>query len=184
MPIQIVCLYILKTLQSCSLPFLLTFLLSYLEYCLTEITQLWSEDVDLHVFIHYHTTGHKSVCESVSDFSYQEAVIKKLQCYDGWTDIGIFVYFDTELTLEDCQECKPPDADDENVVAYYFEVRKINWLFIHVVDLQKMPKFSFFCVYSFLANQFVRAFHQQKHQDPHHSQQNHGSLLVILLQNL
>jgi len=31
-----------------------------------------------------------------------------LECYDGWTDVGIFVYFDDELTLENCQECKPP----------------------------------------------------------------------------
>ena len=46
---------------------------------------------------------------------------KDLECYNGWTDVGIFIYFD-ELTLEDCEECKPPDSDEENVIAYYFEL--------------------------------------------------------------
>ena len=49
---------------------------------------------------------------------------KDLECYAGWTDVGIFIYFDNEITLEDCQECNPPDADDENIIAYYFEVRE------------------------------------------------------------
>ena len=35
--------------------------------------------------------------------------------------MGIFIYFD-ELTLEDCEECKPPTSEDENVIAYYFEL--------------------------------------------------------------
>ena len=47
---------------------------------------------------------------------------KDLECYAGWTDIGIFIYFDTEITLDECQECQPPDADDENILAYYFEL--------------------------------------------------------------
>ena len=47
---------------------------------------------------------------------------KDLECYAGWTDIGIFIYFDNEITLEDCQECNPPSADEENIVAYYFEL--------------------------------------------------------------
>ena len=89
----------------------------------SEITQLWSEDVDLNVFIHYHSNKHDSVCEPISDFSYQSTMTKDLECYDGWTDVGIFVYIDNELTLEECQECRPPDADEENVIAYYFEVR-------------------------------------------------------------
>ena len=45
-----------------------------------------------------------------------------MECYDGWTDVGIFIYFDDELTLEECEECKQPDSDDTNVVAYYFEL--------------------------------------------------------------
>ena len=47
---------------------------------------------------------------------------KELECYDGWTDIGIFIYFDSELTIEECQECMPPDENDENIIAYYFEL--------------------------------------------------------------
>eukprot|EP00531_Pseudo-nitzschia_arenysensis_P014408 CAMPEP_0116128974 /NCGR_PEP_ID=MMETSP0329-20121206/7677_1 /TAXON_ID=697910 /ORGANISM="Pseudo-nitzschia arenysensis, Strain B593" /LENGTH=680 /DNA_ID=CAMNT_0003623211 /DNA_START=55 /DNA_END=2097 /DNA_ORIENTATION=+ len=87
-----------------------------------EITQLWSEDVDLNFFIHYHSDTHETVCESIPDFSYEQTMTKDLECYAGWTDVGIFIYFDDELTLEECQECNPPDADDENIVAYYFEL--------------------------------------------------------------
>ena len=55
------------------------------------------------------------------DFSYNQKMTKDLECYNGWTDVGIFIYFD-ELTLEDCQECMPPTSDDENIIAYYFEL--------------------------------------------------------------
>ena len=55
------------------------------------------------------------------DFSYNQKMTKDLECYNGWTDVGIFIYFD-ELTLEDCQECMPPTSEDENIIAYYFEL--------------------------------------------------------------
>ena len=80
-------------------------------------------------FIHYHSASHESVCEPIPDFSYEETVKKDLQCYDGWTDVGIFVYFDSELTLEECEECKSPEPDEEDVIAYYFEVRRRNGCF-------------------------------------------------------
>ena len=92
---------------------------------LSEISQLWSEDANLTFFIHYHSATHDSVCEAISDFSYEDTLIKDLECYDGWTDVGLFVYYDEELTLEECEECRPPDIDEENVVAYYFEVRMV-----------------------------------------------------------
>ena len=79
--------------------------------------------MNLTFFIHYHSGTHDSVCEAIPDFSYADTLIKDLECYDGWTDVGIFVYFDDELSLEECEECRPPDSDEENVVAYYFEVR-------------------------------------------------------------
>jgi len=49
-------------------------------------------------------------------------VVKDLECYNGWTDLGIFIYFDGELSLDDCKGCSTPDPDDENVVAYYLEL--------------------------------------------------------------
>jgi len=108
----------------------LTFCLSYhmFLYLLSEISQLWSEDANLNFFIHYHTSKNGSVCDAIPDFSYEDSLIKDLECYDGWTDVGIFVYFDDELTLEECEECRPPDSDEENVVAYYFEVKMVDTL--------------------------------------------------------
>lgn len=90
----------------------------------SEISQLWSEDVNLTFFIHYHSDTHESLCEAIPDFSYEDTITKDLVCYDGWTDVGIFIYFDDELSLEECEECRPPDSDEESVVAYYFEVSK------------------------------------------------------------
>ena len=56
---------------------------------------------------------------------------KDIECYNGWTDVGVFIYFDDEVILDECQECKPPSADAENVIAYYFEVRiKPCWLWL------------------------------------------------------
>jgi len=86
-----------------------------------EISQLWSENTNVSVFVHYHTEGHGSVCEGIPDFAYEDTIVKDLECYNGWTDVGVFIYFDDEMTLDECQECSPPDADDENVIAYYFE---------------------------------------------------------------
>jgi len=90
---------------------------------LSEITQLWSQETTPNFFIHYHSNTHDVVCEPISDFLYQDTMTKDLECYNGWTDVGIFIYFDDEVTLEECQECKPPAADVENAIAYYFEVR-------------------------------------------------------------
>jgi len=87
-----------------------------------EISQLWSVDANASVFLHYHTERHGSVCEGTRDLSYDDILVKNLECYEGWTDVGIFIYFDQELTLEECDECKPPDSDEENVIAYYIEV--------------------------------------------------------------
>jgi hypothetical protein len=87
-----------------------------------EISQLWSEDVNVSAFLHYHAVGHGSVCEGIPDFEYEDTIEKEMECYDGWTDVGLFIYLDEELTLDECEECKPPDEDDENIVAYYFEV--------------------------------------------------------------
>jgi hypothetical protein len=98
---------------------------SFVLICFSEISQLWSEDANLTFFIHYHSNAHESVCEAMPDFSYEDTLTKDLECYDGWTDVGLFVYFDNELTLEECEECRPPDSDDENVVVYYFEVREL-----------------------------------------------------------
>jgi len=87
-----------------------------------QISQLWSEDTNTSIFIQYHSQDHESVCEGIQDFSYEDTLTRDLECYDGWTDVGIFIYFDDELTLEECEECKQPDSDDTNVVAYYFEL--------------------------------------------------------------
>jgi len=87
-----------------------------------EISQLWSSNASVSLFVQYHKEGHESVCEGDQDFSFQDSMVKDLQCYDGWTDLGIFIYFDDELAVEDCEECKRPDSDDENIVAYYFEL--------------------------------------------------------------
>ena len=89
----------------------------------SEITQLWSEDINPNFFIHYHSDKHDVICEPIPNFSYQDTMTKDIECYNGWTDVGVFIYFDDEVILDECQECKPPSADAENVIAYYFEVR-------------------------------------------------------------
>jgi antitoxin component HigA of HigAB toxin-antitoxin module len=86
-----------------------------------EITQLWTEDVNLSFFIQYHSDTHESVCEPIPDFFHEDTITKVLECYDGWTDVGIFIYFD-DVIIEECEECRPPDSDEESVVAYYFEL--------------------------------------------------------------
>jgi len=73
-------------------------------------------------FVHYHSNTHESVCEAIPEFSYKDTLIKNLECYDGWTDVGIFIYFDNEFSLEECEECRPPDSNEEGVIAYYFEL--------------------------------------------------------------
>ena len=44
-----------------------------------------------------------------------------MACYDGWTDLGLYIHFDN-VGVEECQGCQPPNNDDEDIVAYYFEV--------------------------------------------------------------
>ena len=104
---------------------MLTFLIPLLFLYYPEITQLWSNNSDLTFFVHHHSTSHdNSVCESIKGFSYQQAKEIDLACYDGWTDLGVFVYFNN-FNDEECQGCQPPNNDDDEVVAYYFEVRNL-----------------------------------------------------------
>jgi hypothetical protein len=87
-----------------------------------EFTQIFSKDGNISVYFHYHAVGHGTVCEGMQNFTYEETVTKNIECYDGWTDLGVFMYYDQELTFDECEECTPPGIDDQNVVAYYFEV--------------------------------------------------------------
>merc|ERR1712017_3525 len=61
------------------------------------------------------------LCEAIPDFEYEDSIVKDLECYDGWTDVGVFIYFG-DVSLEECEECVAPDPDQEDVVAYYFEL--------------------------------------------------------------
>ena len=65
------------------------------------------------------------MCESIPDFSYEDTVEKDLECYDGYTDVGIFVYLNDDLSFEDCEGCSPPENDEDDVIAYYFEVSSL-----------------------------------------------------------
>jgi hypothetical protein len=89
------------------------------------------------------------VCDPIPDFSYQETMTMDLECYDGWTDVGVFIYFDDELMLEECQECKPPGADEDDVIAYYFEVRMCIALY-DIFDLEYV--FLFLGLFSYKQN--------------------------------
>jgi recombinational DNA repair protein (RecF pathway) len=48
---------------------------------------------------------------------------KEVACYDGYASVAMFVYFGSGLNMDECAGCSQPTSDDENVVAYYFEVR-------------------------------------------------------------
>jgi hypothetical protein len=85
---------------------------------------MWSQNATVNIFIHYHSPETKSsVCESQEDLRYEGSFTKDLICYDGWTDVGLFIYFDDEVSIDECDECHPPGSDVDNVYAYYFEVR-------------------------------------------------------------
>ena len=62
------------------------------------------------------------MCEAIPDFTYEDTIEKDLECYDGWTDVGIFVYFGEEFVIDDCAGCIPPGEEEDDVVAYFFEV--------------------------------------------------------------
>ena len=99
---------------------MLTYLCSFMYF--SEITQLWSEDSDLKFFVHHHSVSHdNSVCEGIHNFSYQQSKEIHMACYDGWTDLGLFVYYNN-ISEDECQGCQPPNSDAEDIVAYYFEV--------------------------------------------------------------
>merc|ERR1712137_969583 len=85
-----------------------------------EIQNLWSDSVMM--FLHYHMEGHGSVCEGITDFKYEDIINRTMECYEGFTDVSLFIYQDGEVTLDECEECKPPDVGDENVIVYYFEI--------------------------------------------------------------
>jgi len=72
--------------------------------------------------VQYHLEGHGSVCEGFEDFAYNESFNKTMKCYNGYTDVGIFIHLDDEVNIDECQECKPPSSDNEKIIAYYFEV--------------------------------------------------------------
>jgi hypothetical protein len=85
-------------------------------------TQLWSENVSMSVYFHYHAAGHGSICEGTEDFKYNDTLVKTMECYEGFTDFAFFMYYDDVVISDDCQECSPPDANDENVDVYYLEI--------------------------------------------------------------
>jgi hypothetical protein len=89
------------------------------------VTQLWTDDlVDL-IAVHFHEAVGSTECDtSTKNVAYNgPPKIFTAYCYCGYTDVSIYVYFNVNDDLEECDACtSPEDADAEDFVAYYFEL--------------------------------------------------------------
>jgi hypothetical protein len=61
------------------------------------------------------------MCDSNISLQHQDTFTKKLACFSGYADVGIFIYIDDEKNMGKPQGCHLLDDSGENV-AYYFEV--------------------------------------------------------------
>jgi hypothetical protein len=90
-----------------------------------EISQLWSPDTNVTIYIHgeeQSNSSHDAVCDLQEDLNYEESFTKEYVCFEGYTGVGLYVYLDEEFSVELCEGCVRPDQDTENVIVYYFEV--------------------------------------------------------------
>jgi hypothetical protein len=75
------------------------------------------------IAVHYHDGIGSSECDKNFDPEIDATVNYTAVCYDGYTDVSVYVYFNgTDFDPEECEACQAPEDDDAGVVAFYFEL--------------------------------------------------------------
>jgi hypothetical protein len=88
------------------------------------VTQKWADDGVKLVAVHYHDYVGSTVCVNKPDMAYDVTDMYAAYCYCGWTDVSIYVYLGDDVSgIDECDACEqPPDDDDSDIVAYFFEL--------------------------------------------------------------
>ena len=92
-----------------------------------EVTNLFPDDFNNSLIsliaIQYHDGIGSSECDKNFDPENDATVNYTAVCYDGYTDVSVYVYFNgTDFDPEECEACQAPEDDDVAVVAFYFEL--------------------------------------------------------------
>jgi hypothetical protein len=75
------------------------------------------------IAVHYHDDIGSSECDKNFEPEIDATVNYTAVCYDGYTDVSVYVYFlGPDFDAEECEACQAPEDDDVGVVAFYFEL--------------------------------------------------------------
>jgi hypothetical protein len=87
------------------------------------VTQIW-DDVSIELLaVHYNDHIGSSICARSAYATAGTTMTYTAVCYDGWTDISIYLFIGSGLDINECESCQPPGDNDWSAdVAYYFEL--------------------------------------------------------------
>jgi hypothetical protein len=92
-----------------------------------EITNLFPDEFNNSaislIAVHYHDGIGSSDCDKNFEPDIDATVSYTAVCYDGYTDVSVYVYFQgPDFDAEECEACQAPEDDDAGVTAFYFEL--------------------------------------------------------------
>ena len=87
------------------------------------VEQLWTEEASVGlVTVHYQPQVGESVCDEIPGMEYEDSVPYQAVCYEGYAQFSVYVHFDHDLEIGECEGCQAPEPNSTQAVAYYFEV--------------------------------------------------------------
>ena len=86
------------------------------------VTQLWDEGSVEMLAVNYHDGIGSQECDLHEGVNGQTPMTYTATCFEGFTDVAIFVFTGEDYDSEKCESCQAPPVDSTDMVAYYFEL--------------------------------------------------------------
>jgi hypothetical protein len=93
-----------------------------LESVVFNVSQLWNTSDIPMLAVHYHRRNGLPECDIQQDAPYYKIRSYNAQCFNGFTDVTIYVYLEDDAVSKECDACTALDEYATNVVAYKFEL--------------------------------------------------------------
>jgi hypothetical protein len=72
--------------------------------------------------VHYRDSVATDDCATTENVEYGRSVTYTAVCWGKYASLVVYLYTADDLNTELCEQCQSPEQDDQNMVAFYFEL--------------------------------------------------------------
>jgi len=86
------------------------------------VTQLFEEGSIEMISVQYRDSVDSTDCDQREDIASGDKKTYEAVCFEGYTDVGIFVFVGDGFDESSCESCKAPAENSTEYAAFYFEL--------------------------------------------------------------